>query len=80
MISGVMKNLIRTFGLVIIICLFPLFLVAQTPPHPNGGEDPATGGNTPVGGAAPVGSGLVVLMALGMSYASRKVYYLNKSK
>ena len=71
-----MKNLIY-------ILLFSLMLAlsvtafSQTPPPPNNGNGAPSGGNTPVGGGAPVGSGLVILMALGAIYGSKKVFNLN---
>ena len=50
-------------------------LYAQSPPPPNGnGGDPTSGGHTPVGGGAPIGSGLVILMALGAAYGSKKAF------
>ena len=52
-------------------------LSAQTPPPPNGGNDPG-GGNTPVGGGAPVGSGLFILFALGAAYGGKKIYQMRK--
>jgi hypothetical protein len=54
-------------------------LSSQTlPPQPNGGQTPTEGGNTPVGGGAPVGSGLLVLLSLGVGFGATKVYHLNK--
>ena len=35
-------------------------------------------GNIPVGGNAPIGSGLVILLALGAGYGSKKVYNARK--
>jgi len=51
-------------------------LISQTPPPPNGGENPTEpgSGNTPVGGGAPIGSGLVILMTLGAAYGGKKVW------
>lgn len=47
-------------------------LFAQAPPSPPG--DPGSG-NTPVGGgAAPVGSGIVLLLALGAGYGTKRIY------
>jgi hypothetical protein len=54
-------------------------LNAQSPPPPNGGDNP-TEGNTPVGGGAPIGSGLVLLMAMAAGYGGKKVYDFRKSK
>lgn len=52
-------------------------LSAQTPPPPNGGNDPG-GGNTPVGGGAPIGSGVAILLALGAGYGGKKIYEFKK--
>ena len=52
-----MKKAIKSLLVVGIFLAFPLFTLAQNPPHPNGGGGPG-GGNTPVGGGAPIGGGL----------------------
>ena len=49
-------------------------MMAQNPPHPNGGNAPNSGTNTPVGGGAPIGGGLIIMIALGAAYGSKKVY------
>lgn len=47
--------------------------------QPMPGGDPSSGGNNaPVGGYAPVGSGLVILLALGAGYGTKKVYDARK--
>jgi len=53
-------------------------LYAQTPPPPNGGDNPTQSGSTPVGGGAPIGSGLLILTLLGAAYGGKKVYQMNK--
>ena len=68
-----MKKAIKSLLVVGIFLAFPLFTLAQNPPHPNGGGGPG-GGNTPVGGGAPIGGGLIIMMALGMGYGARKVF------
>jgi hypothetical protein len=71
-----MKKIIK----LVVVLLFvagPLVLFAQNPPHPNGGNDPTSGGNTPVGGA-PIDGGLSILMVLGSAYAFKKAYKLKK--
>lgn len=50
-------------------------LLAQPMP---GGDPSGVGGNHPVGGTAPIGSGLVILLALGAGYGSKKVYDARK--
>ena len=73
-----MKKLIKTLGLFIALSIIPVALMAQNPPHPNGGNDPNSGNNTPVGGGAPIDGGLAILIALGSGYAARKTYKLKK--
>ena len=72
-----MKKLILTICLFFGLGVLPFALLAQNPPHPNGGGAPGSG-NTPVGGGAPLGSGLVILMAMGSAYAAKKTYFLKK--
>ena len=50
-------------------------LLAQPMP---GGDPSGNNGNIPVGGNAPIGSGLVILLALGAGYGSKKVYNARK--
>ena len=68
-----MKKALKSLIVAGIFLTLPLFSLAQTPPHPNGGGGPGSG-NTPVGGGAPIGGGLIIMMALGMSYGAKKVY------
>lgn len=72
-----MKKFIKTLAIITLITVGTA-LMAQNPPHPNGGIDPTTGGNTPVGGGAPIGGGLIMMMIMGAAYGSRKVYQLKK--
>lgn len=67
-----MKNL-KKIIIVLAFLTAPLFLLAQNPPHPNGGSGPGSG-NTPVGGGAPIDGGLSVLLVLGAAYGTKKVY------
>jgi len=70
--------MIRNFRIVLIAALLvtaPLLMLAQAPPHPNGGAAPGSG-NGPVGGGAPVGSGVVILIAMGAAYGARKLYQM----
>jgi hypothetical protein len=50
-------------------------LMAQPMP---GGDPSGSGTNAPVGGYAPIGSGLIILLALGAGYGSKKVYNARK--
>ena len=68
----------RKFKIVLIAALFvasPLLMLAQTPPHPNGGNAPGEG-NGPVGGGAPIGNGLAMMIALGAAYGAAKLYQI----
>ena len=73
-----MKKAIRTILVSGLLLAVPVIMMAQTPPHPNGGNVPGSG-NTPVGGAAPVGSGLIILPARAAGYRARKVYNARKA-
>ena len=71
----------RKFNIVVIAALlivFPLFSLAQQPPHPNGGNAPGTG-NGPVGGGAAIGSGIYILIAMGAAYGLRRYYLLHNA-
>ena len=72
-----MKKAIKIFIITAIICVLPVFLIAQPLPN-NDGSDPTGGGNTPVGGGAPIGSGLIIMLTLGAAYGAKKVYNINK--
>ena len=68
-----MKKSIRILVISFILMAIPLFMVAQNPPHPNGGGAPGAG-NTPVGGGAPLGGGLIIMMVLGAAYGIKKTF------
>jgi hypothetical protein len=71
------KRFLSTVALTCLVLFFSVSLNAQDPPPPP--SDPAgSGGNPPVGGGTPVGSGLVLLVALGMGYGYTK--YVNANK
>ena len=69
-----MKKIITITAIILSLSL-PLLVSAQ-PPHPNGGNNPVSSGNTPVGGTAgaPIGSGTLILTLLAASYAGLKTY------
>ncbi len=71
-----MKKALKSLFVAGLFLALPLFSLAQTPPHPNGGNAPNSGGstNTPVGGGAPIGGGLFIMMVLGAAYGSKKAY------
>lgn len=60
----------------VLLVIAPLFLIAQTPPHPNNGNSPASTTNTPVGAGAPVADGQLLLLVLVIAYAVRKIYLI----
>ncbi len=72
-----MKKAIRTIIIATFLITSPLFMLAQNPPHPNGGSEPGTG-NVPVGGGAPLGGGLVMLIAMGTAYGVKKAWNFRK--
>ncbi|MFZ4708100.1 MAG: hypothetical protein ACOYMF_19005 [Bacteroidales bacterium] len=62
-----MKRKFRIILITIFLVISPLFMVAQQPPHPNGGANPGAG-NGPVGGGAPIDSGSRLLLLAAMAY------------
>lgn len=75
-----MKTFIKAIAALITIILLTINAFSQTPPPPNGGNNPTdpTSGNTPVGGGAPIGGGLIILLALGAGYGAKKIYNFRK--
>lgn len=70
-----MKKILKTLLFAAFMLVSINNLLAQSPPHPNGGNAPASGGgNTPVGGGAPVGSGNLLLLSLAVMYGASKVW------
>lgn len=63
------KNFLITFILGLVFTTLSLGVQGQPPPPDN----PAGGGNGPVGGGAPIGSGLIMLVGLGLAYGATKV-------
>ena len=68
-----MKKAIKIVVVTAFLLAAPLFMIAQNPPHPNGGGAPG-GGNTPVGGGAPIDGGISIMLILGAAYGSKKAY------
>jgi hypothetical protein len=71
----------KAIKIVLLTVFFITFTVALNTlmAQPMPGGDPSSGGdNTPVGGYAPIGSGLIILLALGAGYGSKKVYDARK--
>ena len=73
-----MKKAIKIITIVAFLMTAPLFLLAQNPPHPNGGATPNSTTNTPVGGGAPIDGGLIMLIAMGSAYGAKKVWNYKK--
>jgi hypothetical protein len=72
-----MKKTIRTLVTAAFFVAAPVVLMAQMPPHPNGGNAPGSG-NVPVGGGTPIDGGLSIMLVMGAAYASRKIFQLKK--
>lgn len=73
----------KKYILGILMVLVSLFGFAQTDGPGNPGGEPQLG-DPPLGGGAPLGSGTVLLIGLGVAYASYKFHkknncYLNKT-
>ena len=74
-----MKKILKTLLFAAFMLVSINNLLAQSPPHPNGGNAPGSGGgNTPVGGGAPVGSGTFFMLGLAGLYGGVKLYYIKK--
>jgi hypothetical protein len=74
-----MKKTLRKLILVVsIIGAGALINTSFAQPRPG---DPGTGGGGggPIGGSAPIGSGLVMLLAMGLGYGAKKVYDARKA-
>jgi hypothetical protein len=72
-----MKRAIRTIIVSGLVLAVPVIMMAQTPPHPNGGNAPGAG-NTPVGGGSPIDGGISLLMLMGAAYGAKKVFRMKK--
>ena len=71
-----MKKAIKFLALTAFVMIVPMFLSAQPMPY-----DPGVGGGEngyPTGGGAPLGGGLIILLALGAGYGTKKVYDAKK--
>ena len=68
-----MKRNFRISVITAFLITTPLLLLAQAPPHPNGGNAPGTG-NGPVGGGAPLGESLFIFIALALLYGIIRWY------
>ena len=74
---SIMKNAKKILVFSIVFLLFLSIATAQTPPHPNGGNDPGSS-FTPVCGGASIGSGKVLLTGLAATLGCSDVYKIRK--
>ena len=79
-IKSDMKKMVKYLVLTVLLIAGPLFIGSVfSQPLPT---DPTIGGGTagsgPIGGCAPIGSGLIILMALGAGYGTKKIYDARK--
>lgn len=70
------RKIYRILFLGSIIIAPTLWSVAQPNPGGNSGGD-ATGGD-PIGGGAPIGSGVMIMLAMGATWAGKKTYDAHK--
>jgi len=70
-----MKSLVK---ILILTVLIASSTVLQAQPHPNNGNAPDAGSNTPVGAGAPIADGQFLLLTMVMAYAGRKIYFLHE--
>jgi hypothetical protein len=66
----IITKIVLIFAVFLLVPLTTVF--ADTPPDPGSGGP--GGGDSPVGGGAPIGGGLIILTALGVGYASKKIF------
>lgn len=76
--SKAMKKAIRILLLTVFFITFTVALNSLMAQPMPGGDPSGDPNNPPVGGYAPVGSGLVILLALGAGYGTKKVYDARK--
>lgn len=74
-----MNRNFRIILMAVFLITAPLLLLAQSPPHPNGGAAPGTG-NGPVGGGAPIDGGISFLVIMGIGYGAKKVISIRKNE
>jgi len=67
-----MKRTISIFTLITLFVLTGFLAQAQPAPGLQSGGGNVTGG--PIGGGAPVGSGLCILLAMGLAYGTNKLF------
>ncbi|MEI6750387.1 MAG: hypothetical protein WCM93_14615 [Bacteroidota bacterium] len=67
-----MKKTLSIFTLIALFVITSFLAQAQPAPGLQSGDAPVTGG--PIGGGAPVGSGLCILLAMGLAYGASKLF------
>jgi len=74
------RGIIISLYIVILFAFIPFqgFGDTSPPPPPPGGH--GSNGNQVPGGGAPIGSGVALLIALGLGYGTKKVYDYKKHK
>ena len=70
-----MKKVILNLVLVGLFIIAPVIMVSASSPPP---PPPGPGGSEPIGGAAPVGSGIALLISMGVAYGAKKIYNARK--
>jgi len=73
-----MKKAIRIVLLTVFFITFTVALNSLIGQPMPGGDPSGSGNNPPVGGYAPIGSGLIILLAMGAGYGTKKVYDARK--
>lgn len=76
-----MKKLFTTLFLITLFIAFPLFInqsFGDLPPDPGSGGP--GGGDLPVGGGSPLGSGIMLMLSMGITYGLNKLYRLRNIK
>jgi hypothetical protein len=69
---NLMKKTFKVITLVAVLQFTSYHALAQPAPGVQSGNGPVLGG--PIGGGAPIGSGVIVLLALGIVYSASKLY------
>lgn len=73
-----MKSIINKTLAIIGLIMFSTGAFAQVPPPPPGGGHGEAGNQD--GGGAPIGSGIGILLSMGVAYGARKIYLFRKEK
>ena len=78
------KNTIQKVKKLILVAVFSLFMVAafaqNPPPPPGGGTGDENNSGNQLGGNAQIGGGVLILLALGLTYGGKRLYDLKKEQ